>query len=110
MSPKTKLSIIAEEVQELEHVGLCDFEILYDLAASSTAMTTLVRSFVSGRLCVLKSLRKHSASKQVSTPHIWPEQAILESLKSWDAPFLVNLQSSFQDREYYYLVTVRIFT
>jgi hypothetical protein len=83
-----------------------DFKVLYDLAYKGNIRTTLVRSSVSGRLCVLKRMRKATAHRQSALPYNWPEHVILETLKLKNIPFVVNLQTSFEDNDFYNLVMV----
>jgi hypothetical protein len=134
MSPKNRLPTSTEDVQEYdsyekvlhifeesliglsqsflyqrENTGLWDFEILFDLPDETTITTTLVRSFVSGKLCIMKSLQKDSALKDSQGPYIWSEREILKILKNLKNPFLENLQSSFDDNENHYFVVVSVY-
>ena len=85
---------------------LSGFKILYDLADKGKTRTTLVRSSLSGRLCVLKRLRKTASHSETVSPSVWSEQVILETLKLKNIPFVVNLQSTFEDENFYNLVMV----
>ena len=84
---------------------LSGFQILYDLADKGKTRTTLVRSS-SGRLCVLKRLRKTASHSESVFPGVWSERVILETLKLKNIPFVVNLQSIFEDKDFYNLVMV----
>lgn len=83
------------------NVSLDSFEILKHLGSGASGKILLVRKLDSGKLYALKAINKKDISYKKQQEYAWNELFILQNNES---PYIANLQYSFQNEDFLFLV------
>ncbi|KAL9556182.1 hypothetical protein MBANPS3_001976 [Mucor bainieri] len=93
-----------EPIKDNNNDTINDYQLIKVLGKGATGKVILVREQTSHRLFALKAITKSWSITKREVEHIRMERDILASLSAIHHPFLIRLNSAFQDRQNLYLV------